>query len=133
MSIQIEGSFSRGYADAHSDLESSVILPERLWLARAKDIEDALWHDLEHFAPVHAHGEFSPISFERQLHGHAMAFLEGDEDLPWEDIHVNTLCGNQTAIIVRDADEELRKMGWYHPDDIFGRWVPPGWTPTRAL
>jgi len=110
MSIAVGGSYARGYADGYSDFESAIILPEVLWREHARELESVLWHGLEYYAPVHHHEEFSPLSFERQLRGHAMEFLEGKTDLPWENVHVNTLYELQTDLVILDAHDRLKRL-----------------------
>jgi hypothetical protein len=110
MSIKIGGSFGLGIADEHSDLDADLYLDDELWKARGGQLQLALLHDVPRFAAPTDHAEICVAATSGLLDGQCGAFLEGQGDLPWERVSIESLYFVQENLVLRDAYGLLRRL-----------------------
>lgn len=111
MSIMILGSVGLGNDDELSDLEAGIYLGDSDWKQFGREIQLSLNELLRNTNPWQEKGSVlcvHPTSW--LLDGQAHKFLEGKDNLPWEDVSFETLFTVQNNLIVFDQQELLYKL-----------------------
>jgi hypothetical protein len=129
MSLRVEGSFGFGLEDELSDVDVTLLLPDKLWKERGGQLQLTLLHKLEPFIAPHPssvgaypssvlprdplvwwdlrHSEIVVHPLSQLLSGKAESVLAGESDVPWEEVAVEELLQLQIHPILRDGRGRL--------------------------
>ena len=146
MSIHVEGSVGSGLEDELSDLDVTLLLPDKVWKERGGQLQLTLLHKLEAFiahpSSVGAypasvlprdplvwwdlrHSEIVVHPLSLLLSGKAEPILAGESDVPWEEVAVEELLQLQVHPILRDAHGFLGRLRELTAVDRYPEWL---WT-----
>ncbi len=105
MSVQIRGSYGLGIADEFSDSDAVIWLDDTIWRAHGGQVQLMIVHELPRFGPrkiseEHKHPEICvwPLSWLGPL----MRFVNGQSELPWEEVSPGDLFEIQNCLVLRD-------------------------------
>ena len=126
VSIQLQGSAATGLNDEYSDMEAMLFLPKDVWKRCGGQLQLAMIHSLEPFAPCSqpysespgdpfswallGHPEINVHPRNELLSGQAEEIVAGEKDVPWDDVTMEELHQMQHCPILQDAGGFLAQL-----------------------